>query len=119
MNAAEEAWEEENRGENAPRDLAYEDELDEGVRVVGDGEADDSDSEDGDATVHQSDAATTDKLRPETILELAYIDNPNVFDRDATTRRSNARAALRSETGEILPAIKFFEIELVLHRLGR
>jgi activating signal cointegrator complex subunit 2 len=36
----------------------------------------------------------------ETILELAYIENPKLFDRDANTRRSKARADLRLRTGE-------------------
>lgn len=33
------------------------------------------------------------------ILELAYIKDPKLFDRDANTRRSAARASLKAETG--------------------
>ena len=36
----------------------------------------------------------------ETILELAYIADPKQFDRDAQTRRSQARAKLKVQTGE-------------------
>ena len=36
----------------------------------------------------------------ETILELAYITDPKQFDRDAQTRRSQARARLRTQTGK-------------------
>jgi hypothetical protein len=35
----------------------------------------------------------------ETILELAYITDPKQFDRDPQTRRSQARAKLRAQTG--------------------
>jgi activating signal cointegrator complex subunit 2 len=35
----------------------------------------------------------------QTTLELAYIADARVFDRDANTRRSNARKQLREETG--------------------
>jgi len=36
----------------------------------------------------------------EAILELAYIADPKQFDRDAQTRRGQARAKLRDQTGE-------------------
>jgi activating signal cointegrator complex subunit 2 len=36
---------------------------------------------------------------PETILELAYIRDPKLFDRDAQTRRSKTRIDLRAQTG--------------------
>lgn len=36
---------------------------------------------------------------PETTLELAYIRDPKLFDRDASTRRSKARADLKAQTG--------------------
>ena len=36
---------------------------------------------------------------PETILELAYIADPKVFDRDVQTKRSKARVDLRAQTG--------------------
>ena len=34
------------------------------------------------------------------ILELAYIADPKQFDRDAQTRRSQARAKLKAQTGK-------------------
>jgi activating signal cointegrator complex subunit 2 len=33
------------------------------------------------------------------VLELAYIENPKLFDRDSGTRRSKARADLKAKTG--------------------
>jgi hypothetical protein len=39
---------------------------------------------------------------PETILELAYIADPKVFDRDAQTKRSKARVDLRAQTGNLI-----------------
>ena len=36
---------------------------------------------------------------PEAVLELAYIDDPALFDRDGQTRRSKARADLKNRTG--------------------
>ena len=38
-------------------------------------------------------------LTPEAICEMAYLEDPKVFDRDAETRRSKARADLRGRTG--------------------
>lgn len=49
---------------------------------------------------------------PETILELAYIQNPKVFDRDAETRRSKARATLRARTGWVDEQIEGWRIML-------
>ncbi|THH00876.1 hypothetical protein EW026_g1732 [Hermanssonia centrifuga] len=78
-------------------DLAFEDDLDdEGAVKVRDGDpsADEGsesedDGDDGDATSKQ----------PETILELAYIRDPKLFDRDAQTKRSKARTDLKAQTG--------------------
>ncbi|KAH8108784.1 hypothetical protein DFH11DRAFT_1516412, partial [Phellopilus nigrolimitatus] len=74
--------------------VAFEDELDGEiggkVRVAGDGE--DSDE---DASADEVEEAPT----PETHCELAYISNPKVFERDAETRRSKARADLKAQTG--------------------
>ena len=36
---------------------------------------------------------------PETILELAYLQDPKLFNRDGETRRSKARADLKAQTG--------------------
>jgi len=38
----------------------------------------------------------------ETILELAYIADPEQFNRDAQTRRSQARTKLKAQTGGTL-----------------
>ncbi|KAL1713486.1 hypothetical protein EV715DRAFT_211620 [Schizophyllum commune] len=67
---------------------AFEDDL-EGlnqVKVAGDGEE----------TDEEEDAAAP---TPDTILELAYIKNPKLFERDGQTRRSKERAELKSKTG--------------------
>jgi activating signal cointegrator complex subunit 2 len=63
---------------------------DDAVKVKFGGDGEESDEETGE--------------RPEvpdidTILELAYIADPKQFDRDAQTRRSQARAKLRAQTG--------------------
>jgi activating signal cointegrator complex subunit 2 len=36
---------------------------------------------------------------PEAIVELAYLRDPKLLDRDAATRRSKARADLKAQTG--------------------
>lgn len=59
------------------------------VKLGGDGE--DSDEETGERPGARD---------VETILELAYIADPRQFDRDAQTRRSQARVKLRAQTGE-------------------
>ncbi|KAL1745651.1 hypothetical protein HDZ31DRAFT_81829 [Schizophyllum fasciatum] len=56
------------------------------IKVAGDGEETDEEEE----------AAPPS---PETILELAYIKEPKLFDRDAQTKRSKQRADLRAKTG--------------------
>ncbi|KAJ7754498.1 hypothetical protein B0H16DRAFT_746484 [Mycena metata] len=60
------------------------------VKVVGDGE--ESGGEDGDEEEEEA-------LTPDTICELAYIRDPKLFDRDVQTRRSKARADLKTQTG--------------------
>lgn len=59
--------------------------------LAGDEDSSDDDSEDA--------VKETTPQDPETILELAYIRSPKVFDRDADTRRSKARADLKAQTG--------------------
>ncbi|KAF9010192.1 hypothetical protein BDQ17DRAFT_1406345 [Cyathus striatus] len=73
-------------------DVDDDSDLDDGpaVPVVADGE--DTDEEDDDEAVEE-------KKRPEIVLELAYISDPKVFDRDANTRRSKARLELKQLTG--------------------
>ncbi|KAI0760456.1 hypothetical protein C8Q74DRAFT_1208567 [Fomes fomentarius] len=80
---------------------AYEEELDDedGVRVR-DGHASEEDEEETDAEDSGGiDVRLQTPLNPETILELAYIRDPKLFDRDAQTRRSKARADLKTQTG--------------------
>ncbi|KAJ4473676.1 hypothetical protein J3R30DRAFT_706475 [Lentinula aciculospora] len=63
------------------------------IKVAGDGEdSDPSDSED------DGDIEPT-KLSLETILELAYIENPKLFDQDSATRSSQPRQKLKEKTG--------------------
>jgi len=77
------------------------------VKLGGDGE--ESDGETGERSEAQD---------VETILELAYIADPKQFDRDAQTRRSQARTKLRAQTGENFydrqshPLIVFHDIGL-------
>lgn len=59
--------------------------------TVGDGEGSGSEEETEDAPTRQ---------KPETILELAYLADPKLFERDAKTRRSQARADLKRRTGK-------------------
>jgi activating signal cointegrator complex subunit 2 len=83
------------------QDYAFEEELDEeerGVVVIGDGDAESGTDEDAD-TDHEH--LVQGKVDPETILELAYIRDPKLFDRDAKTRRDKARADLKEQTGAI------------------
>lgn len=101
-----------------PRTVAHEDELsgDEGAApaavkvIVGDGELSEDDdgavripfpsrSETSTALLMVKVKKTTQML--ENILELAYIQDPKLFNRDANTRRSKARADLKAETGAL------------------
>jgi len=90
-----------------------EDELEEAealkINVIGDGEEnDESDPEelDDDDDEEEEESQST----PETILELAWLRDVKLFDRDAATRRSQSRMQLRKDTGELssLPVIKFY-----------
>ena len=72
--------------------VAFDEEADlQAVKVGGDGEESDADDDE------EEHAAPTPSI--ETILELAYIRDPKLFDRDAATRRSKTRQDLRSQTG--------------------
>lgn len=48
---------------------------------------------------------------PETTLELAYLDNPKLFDRDSATRRSKARAELKLKTGAVIKYFTCYETD--------
>lgn len=63
------------------------------VKIAGDGEGSGEDDDEG---------SPPEPPSPETILELAYIRDPKLFNRDAETRRSKARADLKAQTGECL-----------------
>ena len=62
------------------------------VKIAGDGESD-----------NEGEESTDEDEKPpsvETMLELAYIRDPKLFDRDSATRRSTSRADLKAQTGE-------------------
>jgi activating signal cointegrator complex subunit 2 len=62
------------------------------IPIPGDGEESSgsgSDNEEGGTT----------RANPETILELAYIRDPKLFDRDSQTRRGKGREQLKTATG--------------------
>ncbi|KAI0031356.1 hypothetical protein K488DRAFT_79111 [Vararia minispora EC-137] len=91
--------------EGKVREVAFEEELDalDLVPVVGDGEDTDEAS---DEDVLQA------KMDVYTVLELAYIANPEVFKRDAATRRGKERAALRARTGWVDEQIEGWRVML-------
>jgi activating signal cointegrator complex subunit 2 len=63
------------------------------VRIV-DGEESDVDSDEEDDEEQAK--------SPEMIIELAYLRDPKVFERDAVTRRSKARTDLKTQTGIVV-----------------
>ena len=75
-------------------DVAYDDELElDGLSgVIVGGEGDESGQED--------DEEEGGGPMPEMVLELAYIRDPKLFDRDAQTRRGQSRMDLKTQTGE-------------------
>ncbi|PCH40809.1 hypothetical protein WOLCODRAFT_99330 [Wolfiporia cocos MD-104 SS10] len=79
--------------------LAFEEEIDDThvVKVVdGDeSELDGSDEDEDEGSEKDEDG----RMRPETVLELAYLRDPKLFERDGQTRRSQARAQLKAQTG--------------------
>lgn len=94
LRRAEEISDEEDEEEGTTGAFDEED-LGSTVKVGGDGEESDEDGAEG---VGEIEAAPV-KQPPETILELAYIQDPKQFDRDANTRRSKGRADLKAQTG--------------------
>jgi activating signal cointegrator complex subunit 2 len=82
--------------------LAYDDEDLDGVtrsnvKIGGDGEeSEDGENDEGGGTERE---VVQKAQTPETILELVYIRDPKLFDRDAGTRRSKTREELRVQTG--------------------
>lgn len=115
LRRAEENSDSEDSEDDSPgggRTLAYEDELDDGpvgedkVKVLGDGEeSGDEVNEDnklGESVASDKEGGQSKgSSSPDTILELAYIRDPKLFDRDAQTRRGRPRAELRDLTGTL------------------
>lgn len=66
------------------------------VVKVRDGDASDDEEDDDD---DEAEDAVEAPRTPEVILELAYIRDAKLFDRDGQTRRSKARADLKAQTG--------------------
>ncbi|KAI0631281.1 hypothetical protein C8Q77DRAFT_1219404 [Trametes polyzona] len=100
-------------GKGKGRDIAFEDELEDAdVVKVRDGDATDEE-EDADADEAEGAGEGADTPRsPETVLELAYIRDPKLFDRDGQTRRSKARADLKAQTGMTDEQIEGWKIML-------
>lgn len=73
------------------------------VKIAGDGEGSGEDDDEDSPPARTS---------PETILELAYIRDPKLFNRDAETRRSKARADLKAQTGWIDEQIEGWRVML-------
>jgi activating signal cointegrator complex subunit 2 len=112
------------------RTVAFEEELDddagggERVKVIGDGE----DSGPSDDSEDSGEEREEGKQNPETVLELAYIRDPKLFDRDAATRRGKGRVELRSVTGSFLsllssvsfrPSVLFLCFRVISSSFGR
>ncbi|EIM92125.1 uncharacterized protein STEHIDRAFT_143565 [Stereum hirsutum FP-91666 SS1] len=95
--------------EEEGKDVAFEEELDyidtgAAVKVGGDGEESGEEDEEGEgdgvgAGESSGKGKEREKANPETILEMAYIRDAKVFERDAATRRGKDRVALRAQTG--------------------
>ena len=67
------------------------------VKVIGDGEA--SSGSEAEENGEDEDNVGPVQRRIEMMLELAYIRDPKLFERDAATRRGKARVDLRALTG--------------------
>jgi hypothetical protein len=85
------------KGKGKVREVAFDDDLEDvsRVRVAGDGEESTEDESEEDERDEEH------ETNPQTIVELAYIANPKMFERDAATRRGKERAALRAQTGAV------------------
>jgi activating signal cointegrator complex subunit 2 len=91
LRRAEAISDDEEDGAEVEHDLGFGDE----VKVIGDGEASGGSEDDSDG-----DVVPPPRPKPETIMELAYIRDPELFNRDANTRRSKARGDLKAQSGE-------------------
>lgn len=94
------------------RDVAFEGELDDAAEGAGvkvrDGDeseldgsegASASDGDDDDDDDDDREGSEARRQSPEMVLELAYLRDAKLLERDGQTRRSKARAALREQTG--------------------
>ena len=81
------------------------------LRIAGDGE--DSGDEDDDEEEEEEEAQT-----PETIVELAYLRDPKLLDRDAAMRRSKAWADLKAQTGMFQYDLWFDVLLTLFHQVG-
>lgn len=120
--------------EDGGKDVAFVEELDEidtvaAVKVGGDGEESDEDDEEGEGDGAGTGTGETsgkgkerEKANPETILEMAYIQDAKVFERDAATRRGKDRVALRAQTGTSFTVLYFYPTtssNMAHSRMGR
>ncbi|TBU46710.1 hypothetical protein BD309DRAFT_857488 [Dichomitus squalens] len=101
-------------GKSRGKAIAFEEELDEeGAIKVRDGDISEEEEEGTDGEEHGGDEVSPPTSRnPETILELAYIQDSKQFDRDAQTRRSKARVDLKAQTGMTDEQIEGWKIML-------
>lgn len=85
-----------NKGKNKLIEIFDDDDagLVNNANIVGDGEGSDVDSDEEDDEEQAK--------SPEIILELVYLRDPKVFERDAVTRRSKARTDLKTQTGIVV-----------------
>nr|VWO95323.1 Cytochrome P450 monooxygenase CYP52X1 [Ganoderma boninense] len=85
-----------NHDKERGRAIAFEEELDDdnAIRVQDGGSSDGEEGSDG-----EDSGGVGIPRNPETILELAYIQDPKAFERDGQTRRSKVRADLKAQTG--------------------
>ncbi|KAH6914453.1 hypothetical protein BKA70DRAFT_667353 [Coprinopsis sp. MPI-PUGE-AT-0042] len=83
-----------------PKIVAFEDDddVDEVARLPGAGDQADIEGSEG-SDVEDVDKKAEGELTPEMIVEQAYVADPSVFARDATTRKSKARTELKQKTG--------------------
>jgi activating signal cointegrator complex subunit 2 len=106
--------------------VAFEEELDlDGagwVKILGDGEEsneDDHEDENGDEEGEEA-AQLPPRQTSETVLEMAYLEDPKLFERDGQTRRSKSRADLKARTGMCpLQIHRVPELEIFLPQVGR
>ncbi|KAI8972818.1 hypothetical protein BD414DRAFT_211324 [Trametes punicea] len=88
-------------GKGQGKDLAFEDDDLEGADVIKVLDGDPSDLEGGESEADGEAEGSETPRSPDAVLELAYVRDPKLFDRDAQTRRSKARGDLKAQTGTV------------------